>query len=277
MFDPFASLTDEQTQETSIPGFNPFSAPTNDNSAKDINNQPVTSANPFGSSPFGSDPFGVSTNAPEQTVDNSNDPFGDLQFPPIGETQGNLSGEQTKAKPKSSKNVPSFNFDELLGGNSDNISNNGNPTEDGSGMAVFDLDGGGGDDDTPLPPMKSQNPPQQPKPKTGGGNKKSNDDMFASLFGNSGSKNGSGSKKENNPFGNIDFDLDVEVVSTGDDNSSLSGGNTTAPVNDSFDMNLFDLDAPVAGGNSSNAKKAGNKKGGSEFNLDEFDLSKFNI
>ncbi|MDD3000141.1 MAG: hypothetical protein PHF29_00115 [Candidatus Riflebacteria bacterium] len=151
-------------------------------------------------------------------------------------------------KPKPSMKVPDFNFDELLSG----ISESQSDSKDGNeGEApVFDLGDLNLDDDTPLPPMKK---PATEKPKN--------------------------ALKDKNPFGNIDLDLDLEIISTGDSQdlqpapaNKPEKKSPTQSDDTSFGLNtIIDLDAEPS---DTDDKK---KKTKSPFNLDDFDLSKFKI
>ncbi|MCK9457891.1 MAG: hypothetical protein M0R31_11430 [Candidatus Riflebacteria bacterium] len=151
-------------------------------------------------------------------------------------------------KQKPSMKVPDFNFDELLSGISEPQSESKDANE--GEPPVFDIGDLNLDDDTPLPPMKK---PAPEKPKN--------------LL------------KDKNPFGNIDLDLDLEIISTGDSQdsqpSSMNKPTKKAPAqNDDnpFGLNtIIDLDAEPS--EADNTKK----KTKSPFNLDDFDLSKFKI
>lgn len=176
--------------------------------------------------------------------------------------------QEPAPKGKPSMKIPDFNFDELLsgsGGLEDSAS------EDQDGLMVFDL---GEEDDTPLPPMK-------PAAGTGSApgassgkidlNKEAND-IFSSLLSDPKKPKKNAGSSSDGLFGNIDFDADLEIISTGDDDF---GGSTNQPsqpssgTKDPFDVtNVIDLDADLP-------PTKGSKK--DPFNLDDFDLNKLGI
>ena len=304
-FDPFAPLNEEKATQPQENAFDPFAMNDLTPSGDTMQN-----TNPFGSNPFGADPFAASNDNKQQQDEakasndpfagfalgdlgnmggandtqqvagngnNASDPFanlgngGDFSFPSFDMSEQSASKPADNSKQNDNLNVPDFNFNDIFGSSSQNADAgsglSGLPSDDGNGMPVFDL-GEGMDDDTPLPPMKSQAPANK-TPKASKANSKPQKgptDMFASLFQ-------TGGNGDSGAFGNIDFDLDVEVVPTGDNGggSGSGSGGAASQSPDSFDLGVFDLDAPVAPSGS------GGKKGKSDLNLDDFDLSKFNI
>lgn len=247
------------------------------------NSQTFDSINPFGSlnidEPYApskpalasekkvEDPFAgfaLSEIDSTPTSPQADDPFAGFAIPEnIDSLPANIVSAEPEANPptlnspppvslppkqKPSMKVPDFNFDELLSGISEPQSESKDANE--GEPPVFDIGDLNLDDDTPLPPMKK---PAPEKPKN--------------LL------------KDKNPFGNIDLDLDLEIISTGDSQdsqpSSMNKPTKKAPAqNDDnpFGLNtIIDLDAEPS--EADNTKK----KTKSPFNLDDFDLSKFKI
>jgi hypothetical protein len=247
------------------------------------NSQTFDSINPFGSlnidEPYApskpalasekkvEDPFAgfaLSETDSTATPAQADDPFAGFAIPEnIDSLPANIVPAEPEANPptlnspppvslppkqKPSMKVPDFNFDELLSGISEPQSESKDANE--GEPPVFDIGDLNLDDDTPLPPMKK---PAPEKPKN--------------LL------------KDKNPFGNIDLDLDLEIISTGDSQdsqpSSMNKPTKKAPAqNDDnpFGLNtIIDLDAEPS--EADNTKK----KTKSPFNLDDFDLSKFKI